>query len=149
MPSFDVLSLLKWIHFVCIAIGGGAMVTALLISGFEDEREDLRGLAAALWAKVVTWSFRLAMLLGIVLIGWLQGKLKVNPFLQNYLTIKLVLAVGLLALSEMGPKALAAGKRGAATLALLLFLLISFVVFNRAVFGFRIPTGPATTVSAG
>jgi hypothetical protein len=73
--------------------------------------------------------------------------LKVNPFLQNYLRIKLALVVVLLAMSEMGPKALAAGKRGAATLALLLFLLISFVVFNRAAFGFRIPTGPAATVS--
>jgi len=147
MPSFDALSLLRWIHFVCVAVGGGAMVTALLISGFEDEREDLRGLAATLWAKVVCWAFRLAVLLGLVMIGWMQGKLKVNPFLQNYLWIKLALVFVLLAMSEMGPKALAAGKRGAATLAVLLFLLSSFVVFNRAAFGFRIPTGPATIVS--
>ena len=148
MPSFDALSLLKWIHFVCVAVGGGGIVTALLISGFEDTREDLRGLAATLWSQVVRWSFRAALILGIVMIGWMQGKLKVNPFLQNYLWIKLVLVVGLLAVSEMGPKALALGKRGAATLAMLLFLLISFVVFNRAAFGFRFPTGPAATVTA-
>jgi hypothetical protein len=147
MPSFDALSLLKWIHFVCVAVGGGGIVMALLISGFEDTREDLRGLAATLWSKVVRWPFRLAVLLGIVIIGWMQGKLKVNPFLQNYLWIKLVLVLGLLAMSEMGPKALAVGKRGAAMLAMLLFLLTSFVVYNRGAFGFRIPTGPASSVS--
>ncbi len=149
MPMFDALSLLKWIHFVCVAVAGGGIVASLLLSGYEETREDLQGLAAALWARTVRWAFRLAVLLGIVMIGWMQGKLKVNPFLQNYLAIKLVLAVGLLAVSEMGPKALAAGRRGAAMLAMLLFLLVSFVVFNRGAFGFRIPTGPAAIVSPG
>jgi hypothetical protein len=147
MPNFDALSILKWIHFICVAVGGGGIVMALLISGFEDTREDLRGLAATLWSKVVRWPFRLAVLLGIVIIGWMQAKLRVNPFLQNYLWIKLVLVVALLAMSEMGPKALAVGKRGAALLAMLLFLFTSFVVYNRAAFGFRIPTGPAATVT--
>lgn len=120
----------------------------LLISGFEDSREDLRGLAATLWAKVIRWAFRLAVLMGLVIVGWMQARQKVNPFLQNWLWIKLVLALGLLACAEMAPKALATGKRGAALLAILLFLLTSFVVFTKTAYGFRMPKAPAATVSA-
>ena len=124
MPNFDALNIMKWIHFVCLAVGGGGIVTALLISGFEDTREDLRGLAAALWSKTVAWSFRIAVILGLAMIGWMQGKLKVNPFLQNYLWVKLVLVLALLGVTETGARALARGKRGAAMLAMLIFLVM-------------------------
>ncbi|MDE3034042.1 MAG: hypothetical protein KGI56_10290, partial [Acidobacteriota bacterium] len=58
-----------------------------------------------------------------------------NPFsLGRAFTIKLVLALLLLGLSEMTPKALAAGKRGSALLVLVLFLATTFVMYNQGLF---------------
>jgi hypothetical protein len=143
MGKFETYTLLKWLHFVAISMIGGGGVVALLLSGFEDERTDLRGLAATIWKRTIGWGARLALLLGI---GLLVLKLKgldpapnsSHPFDHYYLHIKLVLVLLLVAASEMAPRALAAGKRGAAMLALLMFLAISFVTFNKAVFGSKV-----------
>ncbi len=150
MPHFETFSLVKWLHFVALAIGGGAMVVAwlhfvalaigggamvvaLLLSGFEEEREDLRGLAASIWKKAVTWPFRFALILGLAL--WaIRHHQNINLFWFSYFHWKLLLVVGLLAMSEMAPRALAAGKRGAAMLGLLLFLLTTFVTLNGSAF---------------
>ncbi len=133
MPQFDSFYLVKWLHFLALAVGGGAIVVALLLSGFEEDREDLRGLAATVWKKVVAWPFRLALLFGIAL--WvIRYRQHVNLFSFSYFHWKLVLVLALLAFSEMTPKALAAGKRGAALLALLFFLLATFVTINASAF---------------
>lgn len=134
MPNFQTYDILKWTHLVAMAIGGGGAVVALLLSGFEDEREDLRGLAATVWKRVCGWSFRIALVLGIVLLV-LQFKAGLHPFDARYLHLKLTFAILLVGISEMAPKGLATGKRGAAALALLLFLLTSFVAGNRYAFG--------------
>ena len=134
MPHFELYDLVKWLHFVALSVGGGGIVIALLLSGFEDEREDLRGLAATIWKKVVAWSFRLALVLGILLLVILYRAGDPNPLAPHYLHLKLVLVLALLGVSEMSPKALAVAKRGAPMLALLLFLLASFVTINRGAF---------------
>ena len=138
-PKLDTLNLLRWIHFVAMAFGSGAAVVALLLSGFEEGREDLQGLAATVWAKVVAWSFRVAFLVGIaLLVGLLQSG--VNPLKNGaYFHIKLALVVILLGLSEMTPKALAAGKRGSALLVVVLFMAIAFTVFNKGLFRKDVP----------
>ncbi len=132
--KLDALNLVRWLHFVTLTVGGGAAVVTLLLSGFEDGREDLRGLAATVWSKVVAWSFRLALVAGIVLLVlMIQGGQ--NPFKAGiYFHIKLTLVFILVGLSEMTPKALAAGKRGSALLVLVLFLAASFTVFNKGLF---------------
>ncbi len=137
MPHFETFSLVKWLHFVALAVGGGAMVVALLLSGFEEEREDLRGLAASIWKKAVTWPFRVTLLLGLAL--WaIRHHQNINLFWFSYFHWKLLLVVGLLAMSEMTPRNLAAGKRGSALLGMLLFLLTTFVTINGSAFPQRI-----------
>ncbi|MBK8792941.1 MAG: hypothetical protein IPN59_07220 [Holophaga sp.] len=152
MPHFDfqLYDLVKWLHFVAMAVGGGGIVIALLLSGFEDEREDLRGLAATIWKKVVSWSFRIALVLGILLLVILYRAGDRNPLAPHYLHVKLLLVLFLLAVSEMAPKALATGKRGAAMLAMLFFLLTSFVAINRGAFPQKARTNlePAPSVQA-
>ena len=146
--KLEAVNLVRWIHFVAVATGGGAAVVALLLSGFEEGREDLRGLAATVWAKVVVWAFRLALVAGIVLLVMMiqQGQ---NPFKNgHYFHLKLLLAVLLVGLSEMGPKALATGKRGTALLALVLFFATSFVVYNKALFGQAPKAGPELPATA-
>jgi len=140
--KLDAVNLVRWLHFVALSVGGGAAVVALLLSGFEEGREEIRGLAATIWAKVVAWSFRLALLAGIgLLVLMIQGGS--NPLKQgHYFHIKLLLVVILVGLSEMTPKALAAGKRGSALLVLVLFLASSFIVYNKGLFGGR--PAPAT-----
>jgi hypothetical protein len=146
MGAFDTFSLLKWMHFVAVSVIGGGAIVALLLSGFEEEREDLRGLAAAIWKRTVTWGARLAVLLGIGLLVLLY-KQGANPFDAKYLHWKLTLVLVLLVASELAPRHLAQGKRGAALLALLAFLLVSFTVFSKSVFGFKArPAAPAPTV---
>ncbi|MDE3245985.1 MAG: hypothetical protein KGN80_07855, partial [Acidobacteriota bacterium] len=136
MPAFDSISLVKWLHFILLSMAGGGAIVALLLSGFEDEHEDLRGLAATIWKRTATWGFRLAVLAGIgaLLIHMKNGN---NLLLERFMHIKLTLVLLLLACSEMAPKGLAAGKRGAAMAALLLFLLASFVMYNQGIFGRR------------
>ena len=146
--NIEAVNLVKWLHFVALTVGGGAAVVALLLSGFEEGREDLQGLAATVWAKVVTWAFRLALIAGIALLVLkLQGGQ--NPLKDgHYFHIKLLLIWVLVGLSEMAPKALAAGKRGSALLALVLFLATSFTVYNKGLFGSRLPAGPELPVRA-
>lgn len=142
--KLEAVNLVRWLHFVALAVGGGAAVVALLLSGFEEGREDLRGLAATVWSKVVSWAFRLALVAGIaLLVLMMQGGQ--NPLKAgHYFHIKLLFVVLLLGLSEMSPKALAAGKRGAALFAMVLFLASSFVVYNKGLFGGR--TSPALQI---
>jgi hypothetical protein len=132
--KLETVNLIRWFHFVAMSFGGGAAVVALLLSGFEEGREDLQGLAATVWAKVVAWSFRLAFLAGIVLLVLLLQSGQ-NPFKAGiYFHIKLTLVIILLGLSEMTPKALAAGRRGSALLVVVLFLAVGFTVFNKGLF---------------
>ena len=147
--KLDALNLVRWLHFVTLTVGGGAAVVALLLSGFEEGREDLRGLAATVWAKVVAWSFRLALVAGIaLLVLMIQGGQ--NPFKAGiYFHIKLTLVFILVGLSEMTPKALAAGKRGSALLVMVLFLAASFTVYNKGLFRKEAPkTGLDVPVTA-
>ena len=136
MPAFDALALIKWLHFILLSMAGGGAIVALLLSGFEDERPDLRGLAATVWKRTAGWGFRLALVVGIgaLLIHIKAGN---NLLADSYMHIKLTLVLILLACSEKAPKGLAVGKRGAAMLALLLFLLASFVVYNQNIFGHK------------
>ena len=147
--KLEAVNLVRWLHFVTLAVGGGAAVVALLLSGFEEGREEIRGLAATVWAKVVAWSFRFALLAGIgLLILMIQGG--ANPLKAgHYFHIKLLLVVVLVGLSEMTPKALAAGKRGSALLVLVLFLASSFVVYNKGLFGGPVKAGPEIPSAAG
>ena len=138
MPALDALNLLKWIHFLCLSVAGGGAVVSLLLSGFEADREDLQGLAATVWKKTVTWGFRFALVTGLGLLG-LKFSRGLHPFDQYYLHGKLLLVFFLLMVAEMAPKMLAVGKRGAAMTALFLFLLTSFVVYNKELFGSKAP----------
>lgn len=143
--SVDPIAMLKWFHFILLAMAGGGAVVALLLSGFESDRPDLQGLAATVWKRTVTWGFRLAVIIGILLLT-LVWKRDGNPFAQfSYLHIKLVLVFFLLATAEMAPKMLASGKRGAAMITLLLFLATAFVVYNKNLFA---PKGAAPIASA-
>jgi hypothetical protein len=153
--KLEAVNLVKWLHFVAVSIGGGAAVVALLLSGFEEGKEDLQGLAATVWAKVVAWSFRLALVAGIaLLVLMIQGGQ--NPLKAGiYFHIKLTLVFVLVGLSEMTPKALAAGRRGSALLVLVLFLAVGFTVFNKGLFrkdtpkvGPEIPATAATSFTA-
>ncbi len=126
MLHIQAFDLVKWLHLIALAVAGGASVVALLLSGFEDTREDLRGLAATVWAKVVVWGFRAAFLLGLVLLGMKLHRGE-HPFDERYLHVKILLAILLVGLSETAPKVLARAKRGAAMLVLMLFLLTTFL----------------------
>lgn len=142
MPVFDALSLTKWFHFILLSMAGGGAIVALMLSGYEDEREDLRGLAATVWKRTVGWGFRLALVVGIGALLIHIFKVGDNPLLDRYMHIKLTLVLILLVCSEMAPKGLAVGKRGAAMLALLLFMLASFVVYNKNTFGKKVKPMP-------
>lgn len=147
--KLEAINLLRWLHFVTLAAGGGAAIVALLLSGFEEGREDLRGLAATVWAKVVVWAFRLALILGIALLVMMiqHGQ---NPFKNGYyFHVKLLLVVILVGLSEMTPKLLAVGKRGTALLVLVIFFAASFVVYNKGLFGQAHQAGPEIPSTAG
>jgi len=132
--KLEAVNLVKWLHFMAMSMGFGAAVVALLLSGFEEGKEDLQGLAATVWAKVVAWSFRLALIAGIALLV-LSIQNGQNPFKAgSYFHIKLTLVFILIGLSEMTPKALAAGKRGSALLVVVLYMAVGFTVFNKGLF---------------
>lgn len=140
--SVDPLAMLKWFHFLLLAMAGGGAIVALLLSGFESERPDLQGLAATVWKRTTTWGLRLALIVGILMLT-LKIQQGERPFAAfNYLHIKLLLVFFLLACAEMAPRMLARGKRGAAMLALLLFMATSFVVYNKELFAPK--AAPAT-----
>jgi len=141
-PKLETVNLVRWFHFLAMSFGSGAAVVALLLSGFEEGREDLQGLAATIWAKVVSWSFRLALIAGIALLVMLMQNGQ-NPFKAGiYFHIKLTLVIILIGLSEMTPKALAAGRRGSALLVVVLFMAIGFTVFNKGMFRREAPKTP-------
>jgi len=132
--SIDPIAMLKWFHFLLLAMAGGGAIVALLRSGFESDRPDLQGLAATVWKRTATWGFRIAVVIGILLLT-LKIQAGDKPFAAfNYLHIKLLLVFFLLATAEMAPKMLAKGKRGAAMVAILLFAATSFVVYNKDLF---------------
>lgn len=147
--KIEAVNLVRWLHFIALAVGGGAAVVTLLLSGFEEGREDLRGLAATVWSKVVAWAFRLALITGVaslVLVMQAGG----NPMKNgSYFHIKMLLVLLLIGLSEMTPKALATAKRGSALLVLVLFLATTFTVFNKGLFGARPKATLQVPVSAG
>lgn len=134
MPPVDALNILKWVHFLFLAMAGGGAIVALLLSGFEADHPDLQGLAATVWKKTATWGFRLALIVGLALMG-IKFSRHDNPFDHYYFHAKLLLVVLLLAVAEMAPKMLATGRRGAAMTALFLFLVITFIVYNKDLFG--------------
>lgn len=146
MPHFELFDLIKWLHFVSLAVAGGVAVSALLISGLEEDQEAMRGLAPTLWKMVTAWGFRLALITGGILLA-LRFSAGGHPFDNRYLHWKLPLVVFLLAMSELSPKALARSKRGAPLLALLLFLLATFVTINGGAFGRK--ASPPAELSAG
>ncbi len=128
------LDLLKWIHFVCLGTALGGAVVSLLLSGFEQEREDLKGLAATVWKQAVTWPIRAAIIVGLLaMVQKIQWHM--DPFAFRYFHLKLALILPLAASVEMAPKGLASAKRGAAMVALLLVFAVSFVVYNQRIFG--------------
>lgn len=146
MPHFELFDLIKWLHFISLAVAGGAAVSALLISGLEDDQEAMRGLAPTLWKMVTAWGFRLAFITGGILLT-LKISAGTHPFDNRYLHWKLSLVVLLLVMSELSPKALARAKRGAPLMALLLFLLATFVTINGRAFGRK--AMPPAELSAG
>lgn len=142
MPHFSATDILKWIHLLSLVLGGGGAMVCLLLLGLEESDPAYKGLSAALWRKVVAWGFRFAFITGLVILGMKIKNLE-QPFAAYYLHIKLVLVVALLGVSESATKSLAKGKRGAALLAIALFLLITFVVSTKETYGRRKVVAPA------
>ena len=105
-------------------------------------------MTSILWKRTTAWAFRLAVVLGIVL---LTMKLRAgdHPFEARYLHLKLTLVFLLLITSELGGRTLARARRGAALLAFLLFLMATFVTVNRDAFGFRSHPSPAAGAITG
>jgi hypothetical protein len=134
MPHFDAYYLIKWLHLVMFTMGGGTALIILILTGFEEQREDLRGLSSVLWRNTTSWAFRLAVVLGLVLLV-LRFTSGGHPFEARYLHWKLVLAAFLLLCSELSPKALGRARRGSALLTLVLFLMVAFVSVNHDAFG--------------
>jgi hypothetical protein len=142
MPNFDVQSLLGWFHFVGLALAGGSMPVCLMLSGFEDANEDVRGLSAVIWKKVTVWGMRCAVFCGaaLVIVSLVKGG---HPFSQPHLMFKIGIAAVLVFLCETAPKQLGVGKRGAALLAMVLFLVVSFVALNHKAFSYQpMPIAP-------
>jgi uncharacterized membrane protein len=137
MPHTPQLyDIIKWLHLVALAMGGGAAMVVLILVGFEADREDLKGLTAVLWKRTVSWAFRIAVLLGLILLA-IKIQRGDQPFDHLYLHWKLALVVVMLAFSEMSPRALGNNRRGAPLLAFLLFLLVTFVAVNGNAFGVK------------
>ena len=145
MPHIEPYDFVTWMHILAIALGGGSAMIILLLSGFEDTREDLRGLTALLWRKTALWAFRAALVLGIVLL-LMRIHAGDRPFDAIYLHWKLPLVALLVVCSELAPRSLGAAKRGAAMLAFMFFLFASFVSVNQGAFGTirRTGAGPIT-----
>jgi len=144
MPNFDNESLLRWLHFISLAFVGGSIPVCLLISGFEDTHEDVRGLSAVIWKRLTIWSMRAAVLFGVILfvMSLVGGG---RPFSQPHLMFKIGIMPILVFLCETAPKFLGKGKRGMALLAMALFSILSFVTINgKAFFQSETTTEPKT-----
>ena len=148
MPDFTPYYFIKWLHLIALAMGGGAAMVVLILVGFEDTREDLHGMTSLLWKRTAAWAFRLAVVLGIVLLV-LRMRAGDQPFQAVYLHWKLALVFLLLMCSEMSGKALARSQRGLPMLALLFFLMATFVSVNKDAFGAaKRPAGAAVITGA-
>ena len=134
MPNFTPYDLLKWLHLICIALGGGSAMIILILVGFEDSRDDLHGMTSILWKRTAAWAFRLAVVLGITLLV-MRMRDGDHPFEATYLHYKLALVFLLLMCSEMSGKSLAKSRRGLPLLAFLFFLVATFVSVNKDAFG--------------
>lgn len=141
MPQFDLFSVIRSLHIIVLALAGGSAMVVLVLVGFEESREDLRGLTSVLWKRTTSWAFRVAVVLGLALLG-MKFAAGAKPFQELYLHWKLPLVLLLLAFSEMSPRSLAGRKRGAPLLAFLLFLLVVFVSANHGAFGYRLGKAP-------
>jgi len=133
--SLDIaLSFIRWLHFVALFFAGGCMPVCLLLSGFEDTREDIRGLSAVIWKKIAIWAMRFAVLTGAVMFVMVLFKGD-RPFSQPHLMFMLGLSPFLILLCEKTPNSLGMGKRGIAMLITALFLATSFVAtYGKVVF---------------
>jgi hypothetical protein len=142
MPNFDVQSFLGWFHFLGLALAGGSMPVCLMLSGFEDTNEDVRGLSAVIWKKLTVWGMRCAVFCGaaLIIVLLVEGG---QPFSQPHLMFKIGIAAVLIFLCETAPKQLGVGKRGAAMLAMVLFLVVSFVASNHSAFYQPAPIAPS------
>jgi len=136
MPHFNPYDFIKWLHLVALAMGGGAAMIILILAGLEDSRADLKGMTSLLWKRTAAWAFRLAVVLGLVLL-FMRIHDGDQPFAAGYLHWKLTLVFLLLMCSEMSTKALARSRRGVAMLAFMFFLMATFVTVNRDAFGTR------------
>ena len=134
MRHFELFDVIKWLHLVTLGLGGGAAMVILILTGFEAERDELKGMTSLLWKHTASWAFRIAVLLGLVLLA-MKFHGGDRPFEAQYLHLKLVMVFGLLMVSEMTPRALGAARRGAPLMAFLFFLLITFVSVNKDAFG--------------
>jgi hypothetical protein len=133
MPDLDAQSLIGWLHFIFLVLVGGSIPVCLILSGFEDTHEDIRGLSAVIWKKLTRWGMRLAILCGLALFVVEMAKGE-KPFAQPHLMFKLGIGAVMVFLSESTPKALGIGKRGSATLALMIFIFTSFIASNHEAF---------------
>lgn len=142
MPDFTVYEFVKWLHIIALSLGGGAAMVILVLVGFEDTREDLKGMTSILWRRTAAWGFRLAVVAGLALLVMRihDGD---QPFAALYLHWKLALVALLLLCSERSAKALARSQRGLPLLAFVFFLMATFVSVNHDAFGVRKPSGPA------
>ena len=136
MRHFEIFDVIKWLHLVTLGLGGGAAMVILILTGFEAEREELKGLTSVLWKRTASWAFRIAVLLGLALLA-MKFQRGEHPFDAHYLHLKLIMVFGLLMVSELSPRALGAERRGAPLLAFLFFLLITFLSVNASAFGYR------------
>lgn|GEM_PF-246579 len=143
MPDFifEFHCFVAWLHFVALVIAGGAMPVCLILSGFEETHEDVRGISAVLWKKLAVWGMRCAAASGVALliINLARGH---ESFSQPILLSLIALAGLLVWLCETAPKALGNSKRGTALLAMALFLVVSFIVTNRGAFAKSDPARP-------
>jgi uncharacterized membrane protein len=142
MPKFELYAIVKWLHVVALALGGGSAMIILILVGVEDGQESLQGMTSLLWKRTAAWAFRLAVLFGATLLA-LRIHSGDHPFEARYLHLKLILVLLLLTFSELSGKALARARRGAAMLAFLMFLLVTFVSVNRDAFGWLKHPAPA------
>jgi hypothetical protein len=149
MFNFEAFLIIKWVHLMFLSLAGGGAVCALVLSGLQ-EGMDGHSLSAALWKYVVAWGFRLAVLTGIVLLI-LKMHAGLHPFDDRYLHVKLLLVLILLFASEKAPRFLATGRHSAALLAVVGFLLATFVSVNAPAFGTRVraaaPESPVAVYS--
>ena len=136
MPQFDTYTIIKWLHLVTLALGGGAAMIALLLMGLEESQEAFRGLSTVLYRRTASWAFRAALVLGLVLLA-MKFRVGDHPFQASYLHWKLTLVFFMVMFSEMTPKALAQAKRGAPLMVFVLFLLTTFVTVNKDAFGYK------------